>query len=314
MASEEKVINKLDFTKSSDQDPSTYVELFSKCFPHFQFSSEWFNWYNFSNPLGENRNYVILDKEEIVGMLGGLTIKVKLNGKIVDGILLTNGAIHPKYKGNALFVKLEKYLLEEEKKLGTSIVLGIPNKNIFRSHLKAGMKVLGNLDFIGKYTFKNRKHNCVKIKSFDDSFNKMQDTINRKSNFIVCKDSDFLNWRYFQRPDKEYMVFATLDGNKPQGWIVVKHFNDNGYLKTHIVDIAAVDFNAFNNLINQAGQLAINRHELNVWQIDNSLYYDWFKEMDFIPTINKNVLIYYGLKKKLVNSNWWFTLGDNDVY
>ena len=119
MVSKEKVINKLDFTKSSKQDYSQYFELFSKCFPHFQSSTEWFNWYNFSNPLGENRNYVILDKEDTVGMLGALPIKVKLNEKIVDGALLTNGAINPKYKGHNLFVRLEQYLLEEEKKSGT---------------------------------------------------------------------------------------------------------------------------------------------------------------------------------------------------
>jgi len=314
MVSKEKLIDKLVFEKSSKQDYSQYFELFSKCFPHFQSSKEWFNWFNLKNPLGENRNYVIYDKDETIGMLGALPIKVKLNDKIVNGILLTNGAINPKYKGNNLFVKLEQFLLEEEKKIGTSIMLGIPNKNIYRSHLRAGMKVFANLDFIGKIKFENRKHNCVKINSFNDNFEKIKDKISKKANFIVCKDSKFLNWRYFQRPDKEYLIYATFDGNTPKGWIVVKQFDDNGYLKTHIVDIAAVDFEAFKNLINQAEQLATNRHELNVWQIDNSLYYDWFKDMGFIPTLNKNVLIYQGLKPKLKKSNWWYSLGDNDVY
>ena len=84
MVSKEKMANKLDFTKSLKQDYFQYSELFSKCFPHFQSSAKWFNWYNFSSPLGENRNYVILDKKDIVGMLGILPIKVIRLSPLLD--------------------------------------------------------------------------------------------------------------------------------------------------------------------------------------------------------------------------------------
>ena len=79
----------------------------------------------------------------------------------------------------------------------------------------------------------------------------------------------------------------------------------------------AIDYQSFKQLIYCAEEHAIGRHELNCWQIDNSMYFDWFKKEEFYSTTEKNILTMIYLKedmKKPNPSNWWFTLGDNDVY
>ena len=299
----------------AERHHSEYLELFHNCFPHFQYSIDRFKWFNSCCPTGKSRTYLLFDEDDkIIGALSALPINIKLNKNQINGVLLTSGMIHPEYRSKNLFVQLEKYLIEKEKELGTSVFIGAPNKNIFRSHLKTGLTVSANLDFIGKFSFNKKENKCEQIQIFDDSFNELQNAIAEQSNFILSKDTYFLNWRYFQHPDNEYLVYARFLNNKPVGWVAIKQFNDNGYLKTHILDIAAVDFNVFKDLINQAEYFAHRRHELNTWQIDNSIYSDWFEKLGFIPTPNKNVLITFGLSKRLVKSDWWFVLGDNDVY
>lgn len=293
---------------------SEYLELFHSCFPNAQYNYKRYNWFNFC-PTGNNRIYGIFNKEDkIIGALSALPINIFLNKNLVNGVLLNGGMIHQNYRGKNLFIKLEKYLIKTEKELGTLIFLGAPNKNIFRSHLKVGLRVFANLDFIAKFRFSKKRKKCKQIQIFDDSFNELQNEIAKRSNFILNKDNDFLNWRYFQNPDNKYFVYASFVDNKPVGWIVIKQFNDCGYLKTHILDVSALDFNVFKNLINQAECLAIGRHELNAWQIDNSMYFNWFKKLGFVPTLNKNILMIFGSSKKIIKSDWWFTLGDNDVY
>ena len=97
-----------------------------------------------------------------------------------------------------------------EKKKDIDMYFLVPNRNIFRSHLKAGLKVFSNLDFIGKFSFERKEHNCIKITSFNSDFDKFYQRITQKSNFIVNKDSNYLNWRYVQRPDRDYQIYTVM--------------------------------------------------------------------------------------------------------
>ena len=191
----------------AERHHSEYLELFHNCFPHFQYSIDRFKWFNFCCPTGKNRTYLLFDEDDkIIGALCALPINIKLNKNQIDGVLLTSGMIHPEYRSKNLFVQLEKYLIEKEKELGTSFFIGVPNKNIFRSHLKTGLTVSANLDFIGKFSFNKKENKCEQIQIFDDSFNELQDVIAEQPNFILSKNTDFLNWRYFQHPDNEYLI------------------------------------------------------------------------------------------------------------
>lgn len=307
----------LEFNTMVDLDYRKYIELSQKCFPHVKMTYPLFKWHFLQCPWGQRRNYVILDGESLVGILSALPIKIKHNNSIKNGSLLTNGMIDPDCRGGKLFVKLEKFAINEEKKKDMDMLLGVPNRNIFRSHLKAGLQVIGNLDFIGKFSFKRENHHCSKIDAFNPDFYKLQQRISQESNFMILKDSAYLNWRYVQRPDRDYQIYAAMNDNNITGWIVISFFNEGNYLKTHIVDILAINYSSFKELVKCAEGLSIERHELNCWQVDHSMYYAWFKKVNFFSTTEKNVLMMINLRKNMEKPapfNWCFSLGDNDIY
>jgi len=101
------------------------------------------------------------------------------------------------------------------------------------------------------------------------------------------------------------------------GFIVLKYFKENGYKKAHILDIYALEGEAFNDLLNVAEDFAFrgNCQELNCWQIRKSPYKSWFVNRGFELSTNRYALmLHHNFGKKESCGNWWFTLGDNDAY
>jgi len=294
-----------------------YEKLSKICFPNFKTSYQWYQWYNFNCPTGQKHEYQILEDKKLIGLLGCLPIKIKVNDETLNGGLLTNGMIHPEYRGKNLFVELEKFLIDSERRSGSKLLLGVPNRYIFRSHLRCDLRVLDNLDIIGKFNFSDRPGDCREIFRFDDSYQYLQRRMKEKTNMYIVKDPDYLNWRYFMRPDKKYRCFAYYEGDTPIGWIVIGEYDEKGYKKTHIIDINATSIDIFKKLIRAAENLAHGRHELNCWNSAYSTYRRWFLESGFIPTTEKNVLIGKGLDldtEHIKKEDWWFCFGDNDVY
>lgn len=285
------------------------------------FSMEWFRWFNYSCPLGANRLYVAEDQttSSIVGAYGLLPYKVKFNDEVTSGSLCTNVVTHPDYQGRSIFVNLGKFALAQEERYESKISLGVPNKNALRGHLKVGWEIVCDLDFIVNYNNKPEEFKATKIDRFSENFDLLLSTIINRMKFAVFKDHSFLNWRYFDRPDKEYHVYAYQNENTALGLIVLKYFEENGYRKAHILDIYAINEHVFNDLLNAAKSFTFIRNcdELNCWQIRNSAYAPWFYKRGFELSANKHILIVknnFGAKNGLVSRDWWFMLGDNDVY
>jgi len=308
MSVELKTIESLDFSK--------YVELRKNCYLDERSTYLLYEWHFLMCPE-PRRHFAAVDGDKILGMFSAFPIKIKYNSSFKKGSILTNGMLHPDYRGKNIFTDIMKYGFIQEEKNDTDIVLAVPSTKVFNCTVKSGMTIMGNLDFIGKFSFEKKEHNCVKIDSFNPDIDNFQNLIYQKSNFMVFKDSNFLNWRYVHRPDGDYQIYTTMNGNDISGWIVISNYDEGKYLKTHIVDMDAVDYQAFKELINCAESVAKERHELNCWQVDNSMYHDWFKREGFVSTTEKNILMKIVLKEnieKFTPSNWWFSLGDNDVY
>lgn len=307
----------LDFKTIDDLDYNAYLELTEICYPHINLTRSLFDWHLNQYPPGKKRNFTIFDGKSLVGIFSAMTINFKYNEYQKTGSLLTNAMIHPKYRGKNNLVKLLNFAINKEKSIGMDSIFVVPSNVAFRSVTMSGFKVLGNLDFIGKFSFKKTKHKCININSFDSNFDVFKQEMCKKTNFMLCKDSAYLNWRYVKRPDKNYKIFIKLEDDEIAGWIVMSQYDEKKYLKTHIVDLGACNFNTFKELIKCAENFAVNRHELNCWQIDHSKYYDWFMKENFITTAEKNILMMLNLKKNISAPNpvnWWFPLGDNDVY
>lgn len=289
------------------------------------FSLEWFRWFNFLCPYGNNRLYVVEDKikNKLVAGYGLLPYKLKINNKILKGSLCTNGMTHPDYRMRGLFTNLGRFALSREQGFGNKISLAVSNKNALRGHLKIGWKIIADLNFMNKYRNSEKKYKSLRIKRFDKRYDILLQEIVNKCNFAINKDYQFMNWRY-SRPDKHYQIYSLFEKNKPKGFIILQYLKERNTLskpekgaKAVIVDIFASKKDVFIDLLNAAETFAKDCKELICWQITNSLYLDWFCQRGFQFNGDKRILVLknnFGPEIDITPLNWWFALGDNDVY
>lgn len=293
------------------------LKLMSICFKR-EFSRDWFEWFNLNCPFGKNNIFIAedLDNSDIVGVYGLLPYKCIINNKIVDSLLCTNVMTHPDYGGRGIFTQLGRYALSSEFKNGKfKFSLGVPNANAIKGHLKIGWTVFSNLTFYKKHINAKTNFEGEQIFEFTDDHGAFATKISMNNNFSVLKNSDFLNWRYFERPDKEYIIYEIRSNGVLSGFIVLKYFDANNYKKLHILDIYAVNDVFYMKLIDIATSLASDCDELNCWQIDNSQQIKPFLQAGFVSFPEKNILIMFNNKvEDPIEDKWLFTLGDNDVY
>lgn len=302
------------------EDIDDVISLMRACFGEREFlHRKWYEWFNFGCPAGFNRNYVAVDKAtgRMAGGYGLLPVKIKINGQILDGSLCTNVMTHPDYQGKGLFTQMGRFCLATEEAYQSRISLGVPNENAYRGHMKLGWKVLSDLVFIAKFSLRNKPHRSRGVPAFDRRVGKLLAQHAQKANLAVAKDYQFLNWRYPKRPDKKYRLFVFEDGGSVEGYVALKYFDDNGYKKMHIVDIVASSEAAFDDLLLAAESCASSCDEINCWQVSHSICEKLFAHNGFVATARKDILIMHtNFGENMVPEplNWWFALGDNDVY
>ena len=284
-------------------------------------SVEWFKWYNYSCPYGANRLYVAEEKSKIIAAWGMLPLKVKLNDRIVTASFASDATTHPAYQHKGVFANLNKFVQRcEIEEHGVEISIGVFGEGDIWGMKHLGWEILGDLDFVVCHSpsidFKIPP--VVKLNRFTEEFDSLLLRLFNSIKFGIVKDHKFLNWRYFDRPDKEYHTYAYRHKDEILGFITLKYFvDDNGYKKAHILDIYFVNRDAFIVLVNLAKAFSIagNCHELDCWQPKQSPYLDWFYRHQFEPSNHKNTLkSNIGPVKHLPHQDWWIMLGDYDVY
>ncbi len=107
------------------------------------------------------------------------------------------------------------------------------------------------------------------------------------------------------------------EGSELSGYVVLKHFDEDGYRKSHIVDIQAESEEGLLQLIAASESFSHGRDELNMWTNPHDPYRSSFLEQGLVQHESSDKLILhtnYGDKEKLQKGAWWFCLADNDVY
>ena len=305
---------------ATSEDTMEVLHLMRACFGEREaINDAWYQWFNYGCPTGPNRNYVAIDKQtgRFAGGYGLLPIRIKINNEVVDGSLCTNVMAHPDYQGRGLFTSMGRYCLSAEEAFGARATLGVPNENAYPGHMKVGWKLLSNLAFVAKSSFRDRTCKSVEVAAFDSRVDHLIRQTSQQVNFIVEKDYRFLNWRYTRRPGRAYRLFVFEDDGDVGGYMVLKYFDGDGGRKVHILDVAACTQEAFDDLVLTAERASSGRDELNCWQIGHSIYEEFFSGNGFAKAGKEDVLIMrtnFGNELVPESSNWWFCLGDNDVY
>ncbi len=290
-------------------------------------SNTYWNW-RFNNkflkkPFGK----IAFLKEKIISHYIVQPVKYKIKNEQKNILLsLWTMTDHKYFKRNIGLLHVlmkETYKISKKKKF--SFVIGFANK---KSHLiftrwfefkeiKIMDEIVKSLPL--KYNSKKILE-CVQITKFDHTFTNFYKNQNIIKNKIhIPRTSKNLNWRYIEKPDKEYKCYKILKEKKHAGYFILKNYLGK---KCQIIDFLIIsNSDVYNTIIKQSIQFAKenNLTEISLWAPKNSSFYNYLKKIGFEERRMETYFIIKKIDGSIDNDvenfkNWYITMGDSDVF
>ena len=347
-------------------DQTQIIQLFQQVFRKPMGKTEsikhW-NWEYKNNPNNQIHAFLAFDVDRLVGYYAVIPIKMKIKDKVYITSLSLDTMTHKDYRGQGLFPTLATKLYNKLGETGISITYGFPNGNSIYGFikklewfeisnvpiyalplnfislinrfikLKAFSKFFGTVfNFIFNLFLKKKKPpnhiQIEKIKEFDERFDEFWELVKNEILIGVIRDSKYLNWRYFQKPEEKYNGLVIKDNGVLKGYIILKieeRYNLKvGLIMDIITDPSNISYQ--NYLINYAIFYFKNRNVDIVsiimfphWRYHNTLRRNMFIKMLRVLSPEN---IFFGARitcedfdVQLIKNakNWFLTWGDTDV-
>jgi GNAT superfamily N-acetyltransferase len=258
-------------------------------------SKEHWDWEFLKNPSGLGEILLAVDKDKIVGHYAVIPERIKIKGIPSVGTLSLDTMVHPDYQGQRIFTKLATSLYEDIGKKGMPITYGFPNQNSIHgivnklewkeiatlpvlqltiSAEKVITKALGS-KLLGKAgsLFLGKKRLIDQV--FDQGSSGME--------IALIRDSRYLNWRYIEKPENDYVCFSISGKEQKYGYIVLKIEEKFDFNSAFIVDY-----------FSRGDEPSLDRHLIS-WATDFLNY----KDTDIIVVVMFPHIAYYKIFRKL---------------
>lgn len=339
-----------------------FEEVYGKRMGKIESFKHW-NWEYKFNPNKRIEIFLAFHNHKIIGQYAVIPVKMKIGNKDYITSLSLDTMTHKDYRGQGIFPILAKKLYSEIGKNGIPITYGFPNAlsypnfmnklewfeisdvpiyirplnftSLLNHYLK--IKFLSKIfsrfiDFFFNFTLEKKKmDNNLKIKKINE-FGKEVDDLWKltKKEMPICivRDSKYLNWRYFKKPEEKYDVFAIKKDAKLKGYIILK-IEERFDLKIGlIVDILTNRSNmAYQDYLIKYAISYFKKKKVDIVSVimyPHCRYYKSLKKQKFLKLLKRLLPedIYFGAR--LNNSklniqfiknpiNWHITWGDIDV-
>lgn len=204
----------------------------------------------FNNPEGdafvkfaydfENRKmagqYIVLPKEFLI------------NGKKCKAVLSLNTLTREAYRGQQVFTKLAESVYSTCGDAGVKFCYGAPNQNSFPGFIKKlSFKNMGYMPLYLKirnpfrilqdklrigYAYSDEmffgvdgiRSENVRIISIDKSnirlFDELWEALSEEYKVIGIRNAEYIKWRYFDLPRRDYRILMAMENGKPVGYII----------------------------------------------------------------------------------------------
>lgn len=351
-----ELANSFVIRKYKEGDEKGIVELMRLCFGRadFDYWMRHWVWEYKENPLG-NDIWVVEYNGQIVAHHSHIPANLKVGKKIFRSCIGADSMTHLNFRRRRLQRKIEDIAHSELVKAGIYFSYYFPG-DIFHKHKKRGanydvckipvmMKFFDTNETLRKLVgdkflakglsvflnptinvfFRSKKNPIVKdlkiteIARFDDRINDFWKNVSRYFDIIVVRNKEYLNWRYFQRPNSSFKVLLAEEDDKILGYIVFSPKDKKGF----IVDLLVYPHRL--GVIQRLVLTAVEKlreekvYQIICWMFKNSSYYKVLRTNGFIPLSSKHpfgVTIYSpsNVPIEFVKDpkHWFLTLGDTD--
>ena len=323
--------------------------------------SDIFFWFYFKNVNKKHYSFLMENKNRIISYWGFIPVSYIINNNILSGSLSFQLVSVGETLGSTL--SLWKKIKNEMQKDNISLSFTINHENSalllkrlgwistptpilisFLSILRLANDMLINkikskifayfckIIFLSidslflkiKCFFEKQTENVSYTKKFGSSFQEILTEINKNIKFGVSLNSDYLNWRYCYKPDRDYKILKYTENNIIKGYLIYKVEYNYGTKIGYIMDIIVKPKNGYivDNLIHFVKkELRIKKVTfISILAFKNNLFYDSIKKAYFFSVL-KNLLphrSYFSLIKhknfddKIKIDNWNISWGNHD--
>jgi len=314
---------------------------------------EFWEWHYLKNPYTKTDDlpiWIALDGEKIVGHLAAIETEVKIGRDIHRTIWILDLIIDENYRRRGIAKRLvefaeefrairlginthEQHSPELLESRGWKIVTSIPRYTRVLFPGNAFFSGSGPQSFLRKaanslYSFRRRsieQHTegtgeIRPIERFDAAADELWERASTSRTCIAVRRSAFLNWQYFEPPNKRFEVLGAFSGDELLGYIVLYFRSPNSQSvveKAAISDLFYTTEDVADDLMNAALRLAVERR---VGRVVTDLLgkdaEDALTRHGFFKTKSPLLLM---VKSAVSNelaldpSQWFVTRGDSDT-
>ena len=307
------------------------LDLINLVQPHVPFCQERWMWQYGKGFHGPNRAWVCEDAQKIVGFAGLIRHRWYILGRQQDCYMPNDAMTHPDYRHQGMHAAVFTMMLEYIKSTGAPMCYVLPNEKSIREAEKQGWTKVFPMPLVirelktGTGRLSKASVDVDEITFFDSRADRLCESFKDRFHFFHVRDFDYLNWRYVKKPDDTYRIFCVCRGNDLLGYMVFKLYREGSdTIRSHIVDLlvrpeegAIVD--ALMGVAVRLSADAGSKH-LSSWMLPHAPWYEHFEAWGFVPQPTSRFLCVHEelttvrIEDLCATTNWYFTMGDSDVF
>lgn len=317
---------KMEIRPYAESDIGKILELFQLVFKKEMPFAYW-KWRFLNNPVAQPMIWLMWENDVLIGHYAVSPLQLRIDNNVNLAALSMTTMTHPSYEGRGIFTKLANKLYEEEfNQSNLEIVYGFPNRYSHRGFINQlhweDIAEIPTLSLLTKdFRFGKIKTSYIieEVSYFSTHHSETYTTILENYDIKVERSATYLNWRYFDNPISKYRVFE-LSHQGMSYYIVAKEFKSFEFPNETEIDLIEViipnDFMVLTAFMTKILSVYPTTIRINLWMPLKDKKHIEFEKMGFT---NKEPITYLGYKinsstLSLANKNWFYQMGDSDVY
>jgi len=268
---EEEMSSRFTLRRYRGGDETAIVALLKSAFREWHSLNYWL-WMYKKNPAGKPIIWIAHKGKTIIGHHAMIPVRMKVANKNLTVSQGVNAATHPPYQGQGVFSSIAARCIHDACIHNIPLTFGFSRKGIepilkkhaHRVHIcfmVSMVKALNLRPLLARYapsdiliqpanfllrnlarsesvSVQEKKDlEIQRISRFDGRVTRFWNAISRNFQIIVIRDQEYLNWRYADNPEGNYVIFVASQNERILGYCVLKEDHRGDRALGHIVDI-----------------------------------------------------------------------------
>jgi hypothetical protein len=161
-----------------------------------------------------------------------------------------------------------------------------------------------------------------KITRFDKRIDDFWNRVAKHHRLMIVRDSTYLNWRYFDKPNATYETFVAEKEGQIEGYLVTDKLQDETANVGWIIDVLCSSRSVFLNLVHHAvGHLrSYSVDSIKCFIQKNKSEYEWMQRSGFTSYPRPKITVIARINSPEIShalyneasKDWYVTYGDGD--